>query len=121
MRSVQPLLGPRRPASRSSMTSPLYAAAHPHPAGFREITITELLPHATTHRLVDVREPEEFVGVLGHLKGAELVPLGTLPEVSTTWPKDVPLVMICRVGGRSAQAASYLVKQGFTQVMNLDG
>lgn len=103
------------------MTSPLYDAARPHPAGFREITITELLPHATTHRLVDVREPEEFVGVLGHLKGAELVPLGTIPEVSTTWPKDVPLVMICRVGGRSAQAASYLVKQGFTQVMNLTG
>src|SRR5690606_40990386 len=67
MRSVQPLLGPRRPASRISMTSPLYAAAHPHPAGFREITIQELLPHAVTHRLVDVREPEEFVGGLGHI------------------------------------------------------
>ena len=62
------------------MTTPLFDAARPHPAGFREITIHELLPHAEGHRLVDVREQEEFVGVLGHLQGAELVPLGTVPE-----------------------------------------
>lgn len=103
------------------MTTPLYDAARPHPAGFREITIHELLPHAEGQRLVDVREPEEFVGVLGHLQGAELVPLGTLPEACVSWPKDAPLVLICRVGGRSAQAASYLAKQGFTQVLNLAG
>jgi len=29
--------------------------------------------------LLDVREPEEFVGALGHVPGAVLIPLGELP------------------------------------------
>jgi rhodanese-related sulfurtransferase len=72
-------------------------------------------------RLVDVREPDEFVGELGHVDGAELVPLATVGAVAQGWPRDQTLVMICRSGGRSGRAARELVGLGFTTVMNLKG
>ena len=31
------------------------------------------------------------------------------------------MVLVCKAGGRSAQAADFLVRQGFTRVMNLTG
>ena len=53
-----------------------------------------------TVRRIDVREPLEFDDDLGHLDGAELVPLGTLPLASTGWRKEQPLLLICRSGKR---------------------
>ena len=47
-------------------------------------------------RRIDVREPDEFIGPLGHLPGAELVPLGTLEAASADWPREHPLLLICR-------------------------
>lgn len=72
-------------------------------------------------RRIDVREPDEYTGVLGHLPGAELVPLGTLETASASWPREVPLLLICRSGGRSARAARTLAQRGFTHLYNLAG
>jgi rhodanese-related sulfurtransferase len=72
-------------------------------------------------RLVDVREPAEFVGELGHLPDAELVPLRTVPSVAQPWDRSAPIVVICRSGARSASAAQILRQMGFTAVMNLEG
>lgn len=72
-------------------------------------------------RMIDVREPDEFTGPLGHLPGAELVPLGTVERASESWSREKPLLLICRSGGRSASAATALASRGFTRLYNLVG
>jgi sulfur dioxygenase len=72
-------------------------------------------------RRIDLREPEEFAGPLGHLPGAELVPMRTLESAAKDWPKEGPLLLICRSGSRSTQAARLLAQKGFSRLYNLDG
>ncbi len=72
-------------------------------------------------RVLDVREPNEFTGPLGHIRGAVLVPLGELAAKAKDLPKDKPIVAVCRAGSRSAHATAILNKAGFTDVANLPG
>ena len=72
-------------------------------------------------QIVDVREPEEFTGALGHIRGAKLIPLGQLAQRSGELDRSRPVVTVCRAGGRSAQAVVILQKAGFDQVANLAG
>lgn len=90
-------------------------------ATYQDITPAELERLGTRARLIDVREPDEFTGPLGHLPGAELVPLATVEAAARGWPRDAPLVLICRSGGRSARAATALAARGFTRLYNLAG
>ncbi len=73
--------------------------------------------------LVDVREPEEYRGELGHIAGARLVPLRELAERAGELEalKDREIVAICRVGARSTTAAAMLTGLGFERVWNLKG
>jgi sulfur dioxygenase len=73
--------------------------------------------------VLDVREPEEFTGELGHVEGALLVPLDAL---ASRLPKlvgytDREVVVVCRAGARSGSAAVILRHGGFARVANLDG
>jgi sulfur dioxygenase len=70
---------------------------------------------------LDVREPDEYVGPLGHIKDAILIPLGQLSARAGEIPKDKPVVAVCRSGGRSARATDILTKAGFERVANLKG
>lgn len=72
-------------------------------------------------RVIDVRQADEFDGELGHIDGAQLVPLDTLASAAASWPTDTPLLMVCRSGGRSSRACELLVERGFTNVTNLEG
>jgi len=72
-------------------------------------------------RIIDVREPDELTGDLGHIAEAEPVPLGRLTVVARAWPKDDELIMVCRSGGRSSRAAAELTRMGFTRVSNMLG
>ena len=72
-------------------------------------------------RVLDVREPNEFTGPLGHIRGAVLVPLGDLAARAKELPKDKPIVAVCRAGSRSAHATAILNKAGFNEVANLPG
>ena len=76
---------------------------------------------AATVQIVDVREPDEFTGPLGHIRGAKLIPLGELPERAGELARERPIVAVCRAGSRSAQATSILQKAGFGEVANLAG
>lgn len=89
--------------------------------GFVDITPDELLSHLPGARVVDVREPSEFTGPLGHIPGAELAPLAQLAVRAAVWPKEQPLIVVCRSGMRSAQGAAELSRNGFTHVLNLRG
>jgi glyoxylase-like metal-dependent hydrolase (beta-lactamase superfamily II)/rhodanese-related sulfurtransferase len=73
--------------------------------------------------LIDVREPEEFVGELGHVAGALLIPVDALER---RLPKlagyvDHEIVVVCRAGARSASGAAMLRRAGFRHVSNLKG
>jgi sulfur dioxygenase len=71
--------------------------------------------------LVDVREQDEYRGELGHVPGSVLVPLGTLAAAARAWPKERPIIAICRSGGRSGKAALQLAAAGFKRVASLKG
>src|SRR3954470_17786978 len=90
-------------------------------AGIWEVQPNWLEEHAREVQIVDVREPEEFNGPLGHVSGAVLIPLSKLEEKSKEIKKDKPIVTVCRSGARSAQATVILGKAGFDKVANLSG
>jgi rhodanese-related sulfurtransferase len=73
--------------------------------------------------LLDVREPEEFVGELGHIAGASLIRLQHLSDRSKELEqfKHSEIVAICRAGVRSTTAAAMLTGLGFEHVSNLRG
>jgi rhodanese-related sulfurtransferase len=77
------------------------------------------VPHPLPERLnvLDVREPMEWAH--GHIEGALHIPLGTLQARVSELPEGQTLV-VCKVGGRSAQAVMWLQQQGH-EVVNLDG
>jgi glyoxylase-like metal-dependent hydrolase (beta-lactamase superfamily II)/rhodanese-related sulfurtransferase len=89
--------------------------------GIWEVQPHWLEEHLRDVQVVDVREPDEFEGPLGHLPGARLVPLGTLTKSVDQFAKDKPIVAVCRSGARSAQATVLLGKAGFDRVANLSG
>jgi len=67
---------------------------------------------------LDVRELEEWVA--GHIEGAQHIPIGEVAARVTEVPQDADVVVVCKVGGRSAQVTAYLAQQGFPAV-NLGG
>lgn len=90
-------------------------------AGLWEIQPQALEDLTNAAQIVDVREPGEFIGPLGHIRDARLFPLGELPKRMNELDRSRPVVVVCRSGTRSAQAALQLGKAGFTQVANLAG
>lgn len=70
--------------------------------------------------LLDVRSSEEYAHD-GRIAGAHLLPLPMLAMRLAELPKDRPIVCVCRSGGRSGVAAEQLARQGFAQVINLNG
>lgn len=90
-------------------------------AGIWEIQPEWVEEHLKELQLVDVREPEEFDGPLGHIPGATLLPLGRLKEAAPQLSPERPIVTVCRAGGRSAQATVILQRAGFDRVANLAG
>jgi sulfur dioxygenase len=105
----------------SPMADPDWAPLTITFSGIPEIDPRWVEENARDVQLLDVREPDEFVGPLGHVEGAVLIPLGTLPERIGELSKDRPVVAICRSGARSAQAINFLKQAGFTRLANLPG
>ncbi|GEB50702.1 MULTISPECIES: rhodanese-like domain-containing protein [Streptomyces] len=72
--------------------------------------------------LLDVREQDEWDA--GHAEGALHIPMsefvGRLGELTERLDDGERVYVVCRVGGRSAQVAAYLLQQGIDAV-NVDG
>ena len=69
-------------------------------------------------RLVDVRTPEEFAA--GHIPGAINIPVQQLDaRMSELQPKTAAVVVYCRSGHRSGNAARMLKSEGFAAVHDL--
>ena len=90
-------------------------------SGVWEIEPLTLLELGGRVQIIDVREPREFTDLLGHVRGARLLPLsqllGRLGDIDTS----IPVVAVCRSEARSAQATVLLGKAGFVEVANLAG
>jgi sulfur-carrier protein adenylyltransferase/sulfurtransferase len=88
----------------------------------KEITpaaLYELQVKGEPFQLIDVREPYEYdiVNI-----GAELIPLATVAEQADKISKDQPVIVHCKMGGRSAKAIRELEEKfGFTNLYNLKG
>ena len=80
------------------------------------VTISELSEEAY---LLDVRDGDEWTA--GHAPAAHHVPMMELPGRLAELPADREVVVVCRVGARSAQVVAYLQAQGRDRVHNLDG
>jgi adenylyltransferase/sulfurtransferase len=70
------------------------------------------------HVLIDVREPSEHA--VNRIDGAILIPLRQLPGRMSEIPRDQPVVVHCKMGGRSAIAVGMLKLAGF-DAHNLKG
>ncbi|HVA89600.1 MAG TPA: rhodanese-like domain-containing protein [Chloroflexota bacterium] len=68
-------------------------------------------------QLLDVREPLEHAG--GVIQGAILMPMGSVQAKWTELDAQQPVYVICRLGGRSAQVAAFLTRQG-VRAINVD-
>ncbi|HTV82384.1 MAG TPA: molybdopterin-synthase adenylyltransferase MoeB [Acidobacteriaceae bacterium] len=68
--------------------------------------------------LLDVREPFEYQ--IAQM-GGYLIPLGQVPQRMSELDPKREIVVHCKVGGRSQQAAEFLKKNGFAKVHNLAG
>jgi rhodanese-related sulfurtransferase len=73
-------------------------------------------------RLLDCREGYEWEA--GHIVEAMHVPMNEVPQRVAYDPgalePGVPIVVVCRVGSRSAQVAAWLIQNGF-DARNLEG
>ncbi len=73
----------------------------------------------TTAMIVDVRETWEFKQ--GHVRGARNIPLSQLGERLNEIPVDRDILLMCRSGNRSLQAAKFLQQQNVERVVNVSG
>ncbi|MEU9118567.1 rhodanese-like domain-containing protein [Streptomyces sp. NPDC048506] len=68
--------------------------------------------------LLDVRENDEWEA--GHAEGALHIPMSEFVarygELTEAAPEGGKVYVLCRVGGRSAQVAQYLLQQGIEAV-----
>src|SRR5262245_6137492 len=84
---------------------------------------TLLNSDATAHLVLDVRNPDEYIGELGHIPGSLLIPVAQLPhrlaELQNYRQRQV--ICICKAGGRAHTAAGILMQAGFPSVVSVAG
>jgi rhodanese-related sulfurtransferase len=73
--------------------------------------------------IVDVRNPDEFDGPLGHIEGAVNMPVDQIVSGQADFGglRDRQVVLVCRTDKRSARAAEALRAMGVTDVHVLRG
>lgn len=87
----------------------------------KEVTVQELksmIDDNIDFQLIDVREPFEYE--VSNLNGLN-IPLAGIIIESDKISKDIPVIIQCRSGKRSAQAVMILEQQGYTNLANLQG
>lgn len=83
--------------------------------------LTQWLADPTREKplLLDVREPWEFE--ICHIQESQSIPMNSIPQKLSELEKERSIVCICHHGMRSWQVAAFLERQGFTQMINLEG
>jgi len=96
----------------------------PPDAVYQKIAATDaqrIMEESDDYILLDVRTQEEFEQT--HIKGAMLLPDSEIQDKAEEKLKDKDAVILvyCRSGRRSAQAAQQLVNMGYTKVYDFGG
>jgi rhodanese-related sulfurtransferase len=89
----------------------------------KDLSPTEFIARRTggeTMTLLDVREDWE-IGLAPVPSEVVHIPMGEISDRVKELDPDKDTVVICRSGGRSAQVAQFLDRQGFKSVSNLTG
>lgn len=90
--------------------------------GVLDVGVKDVHAHLDDLVIIDVRRPDEFIGELGHIKGAILMTLeAEFVSAIAAQDKLRPIVFICRSGARSSRAALYAKGLGFNDVYNMAG
>lgn len=72
--------------------------------------------------VIDVREPHEYYGDMGHIKGSLHIPLMDLKDhIDRLRDEKRKKIFVCSSGERSYYACSFLKDQGVEEVANLRG
>ena len=81
----------------------------------------EMMAEEENYIILDVRTEQEFGS--GHIPGAILVPNETIgtEEIAQLPDKDQLILVYCRSGNRSKQAADKLVRLGYTNIVEFGG
>lgn len=120
-----PICGPS-PVITTLQEQPFYC--HPGDVMTQNNPITQLNPHEYSewkksnpvHQLIDVREPAEYAEV--RATGTTLIPLGSLLARQNELNPDIPAVVICRSGVRSANGIAALKSAGYKgELINFAG
>ena len=91
---------------------------------YRQISMDEavnMMAQETGYIILDVRRPDEFAA--GHIPNAINVPNETIgtAEISELPDKNQLIMVYCRSGRRSKEAAEKLVKLGYTNIVEFGG
>ena len=82
-------------------------------------TLNNMRELGESHTLLDIREAQEieFCSIEGSLN----IPMSALLDNLDKLPKDRPLIVMCHIGGRSAQVVNWLQSNGYANAANLEG
>ena len=87
-----------------------------------EISPRDLSSQKSSYVLIDVRNPDEFIGELGHVPDSKLITLGPdFEQFLKDADKTQNYVFICRSGRRSDNAARLAKCHGFERATNMLG
>ncbi|MCL5069362.1 MAG: rhodanese-like domain-containing protein [Actinobacteria bacterium] len=81
--------------------------------------VFDMLKDKNKYFLLDVRNKNEYTE--GHLENSILIPVNELEKRISEISTDKPIIVYCKSGNRSTQAAQILAKSGFTQIYNMTG
>lgn len=96
----------------------------PKTTGYRQVTTEEAVNIMQTEEnyvILDVRTAQEFAS--GHIPGAVLLPNETIgtEDIPLLPDKDQLILVYCRSGNRSKQAAEKLAQLGYTNIVEFGG
>ena len=88
----------------------------------KEISVSDLArmhDAAEDFLLLDVREPDEIK--IASIPWATVIPMGEVPARLDELPKDKPIAVLCRSGGRSGRVTQFLNENGYPNAVNVAG
>lgn len=85
--------------------------------------LAKRIKHNDDFLMVDVRQPDELTGSLGHISGSVNIPMLSLNSriSKVAGNKNREIILVCRSDHRARFAADMLKRAGFTNLKVLEG